>query len=371
MTGLPPGVVPLQLAQGLPVLHPEELVWVEMLNGWCNQQLGRNLSFTTIDQRIANIERFRRFTEKYPWHWEVTDMDDFSLELRGVRGVSHSTMLNYQGSVRLFMEYVTDSSYGWAEECLKRFGTHPAQIAFEWNTARHREDSMGGPKKRPYTREELQVLFDCADNHVVAAQRSGHKGWAAWFRLATMMKTAYAWGLRRNEVRQLELADFGRNPAAKSFRGFGMVYVRHGKAKAGSPPKHRTVVTVPQADWAVDCLRDWIDDIRPRIGSAQTNDYVFPSERNGAMTADALSRAFTVIRREAGLGDGLDFHSLRRSYVTHLIEDGYDAFFVQQQVGHEHGSTTSIYTGVSPDYRNRVVQQAFNQMAAELGQTAE
>ena len=107
---------------------------------------------------------------KVPVALEVKDMDDFSLELRGVRGVSHSTMSNYQGSVRLFMEYLTDSSYGWAPECLKRFGTHPAQIAFEWNTARHREDSMGGPKKRPYTREELQVLFDCADDHVVAAQ---------------------------------------------------------------------------------------------------------------------------------------------------------------------------------------------------------
>jgi site-specific recombinase XerD len=30
----------------------------------------------------------------------------------------------------------------------------------------------------------------------------------------------------------------------------------------------------------------------------------------------------------------LDFHSLRRSYVTHLIEDGWDRLFVQHQVGH-------------------------------------
>jgi site-specific recombinase XerD len=46
-----------------------------------------------------------------------------------------------------------------------------------------------------------------------------------------------------------------------------------------------------------------------------------------------------------GLDPVLDFHSLRRSYVTHLIEDGWDARFVQDQVGHEHSSTTSIYTG--------------------------
>jgi hypothetical protein len=51
------------------------------------------------------------------------------------------------------------------------------------------------------------------------------------------------------------------------------------------------------------------------------------------IAADLISRAFNEIRREARLDEGLDFHSLRRSYVTHMIED---AFFVQQQVGHEH-----------------------------------
>lgn len=363
--------MPLHLVQGVPLLHPEELVWGEMLNGWRNQQLSKNLSFTTIDQRAANINRFQRFTNEYPWNWTAKDVDEFSMELRGVRSVSHSTLLNYQGSVHQFMEYLTEPAYGWVDECMKRFGAHPTPITFEWNTARHAADVMGGPKKRPYTREELQILFDCADDHVVDVRSSGRKGWASWYRVATMMKVAYAWGLRRNEVRQLDLADFGRNPSARSFGQFGMVYVRFGKAKAGSPPKYRSVVSIPEFDWAVDCLRDWIGDIRPRIPSASLNNHVFPSERNAPMSADSLSRAFTVIRRKAGLDDGLDFHSLRRSYVTHCIEDGYDAFFVQQQVGHEHGSTTAIYTGVSPDFRNRVVKNAFNQMASDVTRRAE
>ena len=361
-----PGAVPLHLVGGMPVLHPEELVWSEMLGGWRNQQLSWNLSTATIEQRLANVRRFRRFAEAFPWNWSAKDVDEFSLELRGIRNVSHSTLLNYQGAVRQFMEYLTEPAYGWVDECMKRFGTHPTSITFEWNTARHTADMMGQPTKRPYTREELQLLFDCADDHVVDVRARGHKGWASWFRVATMMKTAYAWGLRRNEVRQLGLVDFGRNPSARSFGQYGMVYVRFGKAKAGSPPKQRTVVTLPQFDWAVDCLRDWVDDVRPTLGTTSGNHYLFPTERNGAMTADGLSRAFTVIRKEAGLDEGLDFHSLRRSDITHNIEDGYDAFFVQQQVGHEHGSTTSIYTGVSPDFRNRVVKQAFEQMAGEV-----
>ena len=53
----------------------------------------------------------------------------------------------------------------------------------------------------------------------------------------------------------------------------------------------------------------------------------------------------------------LDFHSFRRSYVTHLIEDGWDPRFVQEQVGHEHASTTSIYTCVSSDFRTRTLRR--------------
>ena len=62
---------------------------------------------------------------------------------------------------------------------------------------------------------------------------------------------------------------------------------------------------------------------------------------------------------------GLDFHSLRRSYVTHLIEDGWDPRFVQEQVGHDHASTTSIYTCVSSDFRTRTLRRVLDGMVAE------
>ena len=71
-------------------------------------------------------------------------------------------------------------------------------------------------------------------------------------------------------------------------------------------------------------------------------------------------------RTAIGLDPGLDFHSLRRSYVTHLIESGFDALFVQQQVGHVHASTTSLYTCVSSDYRTRTLRQALDKTLAGI-----
>jgi len=46
------------------------------------------------------------------------------------------------------------------------------------------------------------------------------------------------------------------------------------------------------------------------------------------------------------------------TFVTHLVEFDYPQKFVQDQCGHSWGSTTAIYTGVSDEYRNRLVQRA-------------
>lgn len=353
------------LPPGVAILNEPETVWAAMLDGWSAQQLARNLSLSTIVSRRRLAERFRDFAEEYPWAWTVEQVDHFFMELRALRGGSRSTVLGYQNALRMFLGYLTDPTYGWGELCWERFGTHPAQVFHEWNTARHVQDAIGEPGKRPYTRNELEDLFDCADERVVRIRRAGSKGWIPAFRIATLMKTAYAWGLRRNEVRMLDLVDLASNPQARQFNDLGIVYVRHGKAMRGSPPKRRAVLTLPEFAWAVECIEEWLTEVRP-LFVAPLATMLWPSERgHGAspIAADSVSRAFNEVKREAGLDDTLDFHSLRRSYVTHLVEIGYDAFFVQQQVGHEHASTTSIYTGLSPDYRARVVNDAIARMA--------
>ncbi|MFF4350395.1 tyrosine-type recombinase/integrase [Streptomyces sp. NPDC001530] len=75
---------------------------------------------------------------------------------------------------------------------------------------------------------------------------------------------------------------------------------------------------------------------------------LWPSERGPRVGVQRLDSRFAAYRDAA-----LEFHSPRRSYITHLIEDSHDPLFVQQQVGHDHASTTAIYTCVSSDFRTR------------------
>ena len=50
----------------------------------------------------------------------------------------------------------------------------------------------------------------------------------------------------------------------------------------------------------------------------------------------------------------------RHSYVTHLVEFDYPEKFVSTQVGHTYAATTAIYTGVSDEYRKRLLQRALS-----------
>jgi integrase len=80
--------------------------------------------------------------------------------------------------------------------------------------------------------------------------------------------------------------------------------------------------------WTSEVLEQWFTEIRPVFG-LDDNPAAWPSERGLRVGPAQLNKRLSAYRDALGMDPALDFHSFRRSYVTHLIEDGWDPRFVQ------------------------------------------
>lgn len=151
------------------------------------------------------------------------------------------------------------------------------------------------------------------------------------YRNKAMLELMYSSGLRVSELLNLCVNDIDfENDLVKVY---------------GKGSKERII---PIGDYAIKALYIYIFEYRNNLIKNQT-DILFLNNHGKKMSRSGLFKIINKIALENGIKKEISPHILRHSFATHLLEGGADLRSIQELLGHENMSTTSIYTHVRSD----------------------
>jgi integrase/recombinase XerD len=205
------------------------------------------------------------------------------------------------------------------------------------------------PRRLPRVLEidQVEQLLAVVDEELAAAGGEGARAALATaiaLRDRALVETAYAAGLRISELAAADL---------------GSLDLRRGEVRVLGKGRKERIGLLGRP--AREALSAYLEDGRPILielgaaarpaatrGSPDAPTQIFLNSRGDPIGVRGLRYRLDLLRRRAGLPDGVSPHTLRHSFATHLLDGGADLRVVQELLGHENLATTQIYTHVSP-----------------------
>ncbi|MFH1592749.1 MAG: site-specific tyrosine recombinase/integron integrase [Candidatus Woesearchaeota archaeon] len=248
------------------------------------EMLRRKYSLRTIKTYGICISNFLRFCHKDPKKFTKKDIKDY-LDEFVEKDLSGSTINVNLHALKFMME----------------------EVLHRPKTFYHIKYSKT-PRKLPevLTKEETRVLLRVIEN-------KKHK---------LMIRLMYSAGLRVSELVGLRVRDFEFD------NNYG--WVRHGKGN-----KDRLFIIAKSIK---NELLDYIAEVGVGYDS-----WVFMGIKEGHISTRTIYEIVKKAAKKAKIGKKIHPHTLRHSYSTHLIENGYDVATVQSLLGHSSAETTMLY----------------------------
>lgn len=93
----------------------------------------------------------------------------------------------------------------------------------------------------------------------------------------------------------------------------------------------------------------FLEELRQYYRTYRPKQYLFTSSYKGkaSLSYESVREIYNKARKKAGIKRGAGMHTLRHSFATHLLQDGYDIRKIHVLLGHSLLSTTMIYVHVS------------------------
>lgn len=254
--------------------------WEEGLRRECSR---RRLSPRTYKTYHYCISRFLAFADKELGKIGKKDVREF-LDKMADKGLSGNSLNTYHMALRFLFGEVLD----------KRM----------WIDIKYSKT----PEKLPLvlSKEEVKKIFSAISNpkHLL------------------MTELMYSAGLRVSELLNLRVCDL------EIGKGYGFV-------RGGKGGKDRLFIL---SEKVIGRIKDLIDNEH-----LNSDGLLFMSNRGERYSVRSVQQILKNASKVAGIDKKVHPHTLRHSFATHLIENGYDVSNVQALLGHKSPETTMVY----------------------------
>lgn len=266
------------------------------------------------------------------------------------RGLGNRTLKTYAVCVLRFFQKIQKEPHtitkqdihGYIDRMLERnapgntINVHLNALKFFYQEVLHRRLTLNiryskVPKHLPQflTRAEIETIFRCITNpkHLL------------------LIQLLYATGMRVSEIINLRIQDFVFD------QNYG--WVRQGKGR-----KDRLFI-IPQN--LREKLIRYIQE--NRLGA---HDWLWQGQKNTHLSAQSVQLIIKSAAKKAGIQKNVHPHTLRHSFATHLIQNGYGVTEVQPLLGHSSITTTLVYLHMASPQLLRI-QSPFDSLQLEGG----
>lgn len=177
---------------------------------------------------------------------------------------------------------------------------------------------------------ELELILNTPDRTTTLGLRD-----------ALILELLYSTGVRVSELVNINISDINMN--TKEIRIFGK----------GS--KERIVLFGTKCS---DLIKEYLSKARLELLVENNKDYLLLSKTGKKINQREIRYIIDDVVKKAGLKMHISPHVLRHTFATDLLNNGSDLRSVQQLLGHESLSTTTIYTHVTNEYLRNVYRNA-------------
>ena len=276
----------------------------------------------------------------------MRELEDYLKYLEYQKNYSKHTIDSYQKDIEEYLEYIEDKKIKLLKinyDEIKMYLKHLSDKEDVNSTISRKISALRGfykflqnnnkiennpfslinlPKKekklpRFFFYNELEELFNTPKLNTPLGQRD-----------RLILEMLYATGVRVSELVNIKVSDITDRTIKILGKGNKERIVRFG-------------------DYCDEILKMYLNDGHYKLNSS--SQYLFLNNNGGKLTDRGVRYLLDKIIDKTTIEKKISPHMLRHSFATHLLNEGCDILTVQELLGHESLTATSIYTHVTND----------------------